>query len=101
VLIDLNDFKTLNDRYGHAAGDDALQHFAGVLRATTRSNDLAARLGGDEFAVLLPDTSGQDARAVADEIRRGVASAPLAMPEATVTLSASIGVASADEDGQA
>lgn len=101
VLIDLNDFKTLNDRYGHAAGDDALQHFAGVLRATTRSSDLAARLGGDEFAVLLPDTSAQDARAVADEIRRGVASTPLTMPEATVTLSASIGVAGADEDGQA
>ncbi len=101
VLIDLNDFKTLNDRYGHAAGDQALQHFAGLLRAATRDTDLVARLGGDEFAVLLPDTAALDARAVTDAIRRGVAATPLVMPEATVTLSASIGVAGADEDGQA
>ena len=99
VLIDLNDFKPLNDRFGHAAGDAALQHFAQLLRASTRKGDVVARLGGDEFCILLPDSTASDARTVADVIRHKTGTESLLLPEASVRLSASIGVASTPEDG--
>lgn len=99
VMVDLNDFKPLNDRFGHAAGDAALQHFAALLRAATRSGDLVARLGGDEFCVLLPQGSATDAKTVVDAIGVKVANTPLTLPDAAATLSASIGIASTAEDG--
>lgn len=99
VLVDLNDFKPLNDRFGHAAGDAALQHFASLLRAATRSGDLVARLGGDEFCVLLPHGNAADAKTVADAISLKVANTPLTLPGAAAILSASIGIASTAEDG--
>jgi len=55
LMLDLDDFKKVNDRYGHLMGDSALKIFAGRLRTAIRGSDLAARLGGDEFVVLLPD----------------------------------------------
>lgn len=99
VLIDLDDFKPLNDRFGHAAGDAALQHFASLLLAATRSGDLVARLGGDEFSVLLPDGGPVDAQTVSDAIKQKIANTPLALPGVAVMLSASIGTASTAEDG--
>ncbi|MBN9335670.1 GGDEF domain-containing protein [Devosia sp.] len=100
VLIDLNDFKPLNDRFGHAAGDAALQFFAQLLRASTRKGDVVARLGGDEFCILLPDSTASDARTVADVVRHKTSTESLLLPEASVRLSASIGVAGTPEDGQ-
>jgi diguanylate cyclase (GGDEF)-like protein len=85
VLCDLDDFKELNDRFGHPAGDEALSEFARTLQSAMRKGDEAFRIGGDEFALLLPDASESDARAalrrVSDEaggIRAsfGVASCP-------------------------
>ena len=61
AYIDLDDFKQLNDRFGHRVGDDALKLIAGAMTATLRSTDVAARLGGDEFAVLLPESGGEAA----------------------------------------
>ncbi|WP_404406534.1 putative bifunctional diguanylate cyclase/phosphodiesterase [Pelagibacterium halotolerans] len=58
LLVDLDHFKTVNDRYGHLAGDAALRHVADAMRRVLRGGDLAARLGGDEFAVLLPGLAG-------------------------------------------
>ncbi len=55
IIVDLDDFKALNDTRGHVAGDQALRHVAGAIRSTCRSVDIAGRLGGDEFAVILPD----------------------------------------------
>lgn len=98
VLIDLNDFKPLNDHFGHAVGDAALQHFARLLGMCTRHGDLVARLGGDEFCILLPDTTAAQAETVAGEIKRKVATTPLTLAGHTVTLSASIGLANSLED---
>lgn len=93
VLIDLNDFKLLNDTFGHAAGDQALSHFAELLRSCVRRNDIVARLGGDEFAILLPETPIEQARTIAAQICKQTDATPLVLPGRTMTLSASIGVA--------
>ncbi|WP_250038244.1 putative bifunctional diguanylate cyclase/phosphodiesterase [Paractinoplanes maris] len=69
LLIDLDDFKTVNDTMGHAAGDALLVEVAERLRATVRADDLVARLGGDEFTILLPHTSPDDARLIADDLQ--------------------------------
>jgi diguanylate cyclase (GGDEF)-like protein len=70
LFADLDDFKRINDRLGHFAGDEALRTFAKLLRAELRAIDTAGRLGGEEFAVLLPGTELEDALVVADRIRR-------------------------------
>ncbi|WP_250006618.1 EAL domain-containing protein [Actinoplanes sp. M2I2] len=69
LLIDLDDFKTVNDTMGHAAGDALLVEVAGRLRGTVRADDLVARLGGDEFTILLPHTGPEDARRIADDLQ--------------------------------
>jgi diguanylate cyclase (GGDEF)-like protein len=61
AYIDLDDFKAMNDRYGHAAGDELLRTFARCAKETVRTLDTVARLGGDEFAILLPETDGEGA----------------------------------------
>lgn len=102
ILIDLNDFKSLNDRFGHLVGDKALKHFARLLLdCARRGGDVIARLGGDEFSLLLPDTSVAHAEALAEVIRRKVASSPMIMQEGSITLSASIGVAANSSEERA
>ena len=73
VVLDLDGFKALNDRHGHAAGDEALSRFALALRAAARDTDLAARLGGDEFALLLPRCGEPVAAEVARRLDRALA----------------------------
>jgi diguanylate cyclase (GGDEF)-like protein len=68
LLIDLNDFKRINDKYGHAVGDSALICAADYFSAQLRASDLVARLGGDEFAILLRDTDGPEAQQVATKL---------------------------------
>jgi diguanylate cyclase (GGDEF)-like protein len=94
LLADLDDFKRINDRFGHPAGDDALRAFADVLRAHLREIDLAGRLGGEEFAVLLPETDLAGALAVAERLRKHVGSRPLMREQGrAIRITASIGVA--------
>ena len=90
ILVDVDDFKGVNDSYGHLVGDHVLAGIGAVLRARVRSVDLVARLGGDEFGVLLPDTDRSAAAAFAERVRRE-ACAGLEVP---VTLS--IGVSGFD-----
>ncbi len=93
LLLDLDHFKQVNDRFGHQAGDQALQAVAAVLHNHLRAVDLPARIGGEEFAVLLPDTSGAGAVEAAERLRAAIAAHPIPHPHATITVSASIGVA--------
>jgi diguanylate cyclase (GGDEF)-like protein len=94
ILADLDDFKQVNDRYGHQAGDDVLQTFADILRTTVREIDLPSRYGGEEFAVLLPQTDLDGAHELAERLRRALAARPMSThPGGLVAVTASFGVA--------
>jgi diguanylate cyclase (GGDEF)-like protein/PAS domain S-box-containing protein len=98
LLIDLDDFKTINDSYGHAAGDQALQEVARRLKGCLRASDTLARLGGDEFTVLLTHLAQPcDARQVADKLLE-VLGQPCQVNGFNVSLGASIGMASLPDD---
>jgi diguanylate cyclase (GGDEF)-like protein len=73
AVLDLDHFKALNDRFGHAAGDTALQCFADTARAALRENDVIGRWGGEEFLVLLPRTSAGDAVGIVERVRAALA----------------------------
>ena len=96
VLIDVDDFKRVNDTLGHTAGDEVLCAIGRIAIDAIRASDLFARVGGEEFALLLPETSQLDALLVAERLRRAVASAAI-LPDRTVTVSA--GITSWPEDG--
>jgi diguanylate cyclase (GGDEF)-like protein len=100
VLLDLDDFKALNDRYGHATGDGVLEELARLLSAHARACDVLARYGGEEFALLVPDTSLEAAVALAEQIRLAVQEHTFrgATPDAPIRVSVSIGVASYQGD---
>ena len=72
LMIDADHFKSINDRFGHAAGDRCLTQIAALLRGVLREGDLAGRLGGEEFGVFLPAITLYEARFIADRISRGV-----------------------------
>jgi diguanylate cyclase (GGDEF)-like protein len=94
VVADLDDFKQVNDRYGHLAGDDVLRAFAEVMRGNVRDIDTAARYGGEEFALLLPETDLEGAASVADRIRAEFAAREIAtFPGAVLNVTVSFGVA--------
>jgi diguanylate cyclase (GGDEF)-like protein len=69
IMADLDDFKSINDTYGHNAGDQVLQAFAALLMENSRQEDLAARLGGEEFIMILPDTGPKDAAILGERLR--------------------------------
>lgn len=72
IMLDLDDFKKYNDRYGHLAGDDLLRELADLIRSALREADTAARYGGEEFVVILPETNGDQAVALAERLRETV-----------------------------
>ncbi|MDX6491871.1 MAG: hypothetical protein QOD43_2116, partial [Gaiellaceae bacterium] len=92
VLFDHDHFKQINDKCGHQAGDDVLRSAADVIRTRVRGTDLAARIGGEEFAVILPGTDLAGAMSLAENLRRDI-SEGVAVPDASLTLTASFGVA--------
>lgn len=93
LMLDLDHFKTVNDRYGHAAGDAVLQRFTELTAALLRQTDILGRLGGEEFAVLLPQTDEAGACGLAERIRVRVASQPIDYDGRTIPITVSIGVA--------
>ena len=99
LLIDLDDFKTINDTMGHAAGDALLVVVARRLQAAVRAGDLVARLGGDEFAVLLSDADSATAAQISEDILRRIAE-DIELLQHTVAVRASIGIAAAEPGGR-
>ena len=101
LLIDIDNFKGFNDRFGHQAGDAVLKGVATALRQSIRSFDVCARYGGEEFAVILPETGAEQATVVAERIRKSVAAYPFAtrVGQKPVKVTASIGVATAPANG--
>lgn len=94
VMLDLDWFKQVNDRYGHAAGDAVLRYFADLIQAEVRKLDTPGRLGGEEFAILLPGTHVTEAAAFAERLRRNLASRVIATAAGDIPVTASLGIAS-------
>ncbi|MFH1804402.1 MAG: diguanylate cyclase [Pseudomonadota bacterium] len=100
LLLDIDHFKRINDRFGHAAGDRVLCEFARIVRNNLRGQDLFARLGGEEFGLLLPHTDGANARAIAERIRLAVDQAVITHNTGEVShLSVSAGLVHQDGGG--
>jgi diguanylate cyclase (GGDEF)-like protein len=91
VLFDLDHFKTINDRFGHQAGDEVLKTAVSLIGGLLRPYDLLARLGGEEFAVLLPGTDADEARQAAERWRADFAGHPFVFENTAVTVTASFG----------
>ncbi|MDH4108255.1 MAG: GGDEF domain-containing protein [Gammaproteobacteria bacterium] len=101
IMIDVDRFKTFNDRFGHVAGDRALSAVAHVLKKQFRSRDLLARFGGDEFAVLLPGLDKNEAVTIAERVRNAVSGTTGSSVDSLIQIpvNVSLGVAELDAEG--
>ncbi|HXZ68021.1 MAG TPA: GGDEF domain-containing protein [Alphaproteobacteria bacterium] len=92
IYIDMNNFKEINDAYGHAAGDDALRHVGKVVKASVRSTDSVGRLGGDEFGVILTRATLDQAKTRAEAIAKTIVETPFEVNGKAIKLSIAYGV---------
>lgn len=92
LVIDADEFKAVNDSFGHQAGDEALRRIATICKVHLRTNDIVGRIGGEEFAALMPGADAALARHVAERLREAICGAPVEHPDGTIDLSVSIGV---------
>ncbi|MGL6309831.1 sensor domain-containing diguanylate cyclase [Aeromonas veronii] len=93
MVLDVDQFKCINDRFGHPLGDSALMHLGRVMQSVLRSEDVLARIGGDEFAILLPNTTLSAAASLAERLRLQVMQSPLPLPDGdklVITISAGL-----------
>jgi two-component system cell cycle response regulator len=95
-ITDIDRFKSVNDTYGHDAGDEVLKEFAARIRSTVRGADLACRFGGEEFVVIMPDTLPETAAGIAERLRHVVESQPFRLRQTgtALTITASLGISS-------
>ncbi len=101
LMVDLDDFKRINDEHGHQAGDRVLRAIAGALRAAVRTSDVVARYGGDEFVVLMPDTDESEGKHVAARAEAAVAGLEHPMADGSaVRVTCSVGLALHPRDGR-
>lgn len=93
MMIDVDHFKSINDRYGHAAGDEVIRHVAAVMSSVLRSNDITGRMGGEEFAVCLPNIGREEAGRIGDRLRTEIAGTEAWFEDIAISLTVSIGIA--------
>lgn len=100
IMIDIDNFKSLNDQFGHECGDDALKAIADCFRQTLRSQDHLARWGGEEFLLLLPETNLAGAQILAEKVREAVGLVPVVAHNQTIhiTVTAAVGELDPEED---
>lgn len=98
IIMDLDNFKMVNDSFGHAAGDVALKQIGQILLKRLRKSDIFARIGGEEFGMLLPLTSLNEAAQLAEELRKVVQSSAVSYEDKNFTITASFGVSSGISD---
>jgi diguanylate cyclase (GGDEF)-like protein len=100
LVLDIDHFKSVNDRFGHDGGDAVIRHVADVCRSTINDTDILARFGGEEFVLLLPQTTGEQAAARAEAMRRKLEASPLQLDRGAVRVTISVGGAEAGADMQ-
>ena len=93
LLVDIDHFKSINDRFGHQVGDDVIVHLANLACGCKRRSNVLARIGGEEFALLLPETDEVQALTVTERLRLEVSSFPLAAVQGALTATVSVGIA--------
>jgi diguanylate cyclase (GGDEF)-like protein len=101
AMIDIDHFKQVNDRHGHAAGDAVLRHFADLARSSFRADDMVGRIGGEEFAVILRGTTVEQACNVCQRLVDRLSAAEIGTPMGPVHVTISIGIAAIAHDGDA
>jgi diguanylate cyclase (GGDEF)-like protein len=99
-MMDIDNFKSLNDTYGHQMGDKVLKTLAAAIKKICRAEDILARYGGEEFVILLPETSSQQALGVAEKVRACVAWLEVPNGSATMRVTASLGVSEYPRHGK-
>jgi diguanylate cyclase (GGDEF)-like protein len=97
VLVDLDDFKSINDRYGHQAGDAVLKKFPEILKGTSRRSDICGRIGGEESLFVITHASQENAKLVAERIRARLQATEFNFKGASQVVTASFGVAGSED----
>ncbi len=100
LMLDIDDFKQINDNYGHPAGDKVLMEFSNLLSDTIRTNDIVARFGGEEFIILMPNISAKDSFIHAEKLRQAIQNHVIFVKNDTLTITASFGVVQLDKQNQ-
>ena len=93
VLIDIDNFKSVNDQYGHPAGDEVIRHLAATIRAVLRSTDQAGRYGGEEFGIILPETDAEGAVVIVERLRLAIETAVVTTQNIEIRYTISSGIA--------
>jgi len=97
VMLDIDNFKRINDSYGHMVGDEVIRHLSAVIREHVRETDISGRYGGEEFVILLADTSSENARVFAERVRKEIAQAIVKYNDIDISYTISLGIAEIDE----
>lgn len=98
LTVDLDHFKSINDRHGHQAGDEVLKSFARIAEQCIRNEDGIGRVGGEEFSIYLMNTSIESAKIIAERLRTTIETSPIKLPSGEIHYSASIGIASYNDN---
>ncbi len=96
LMADIDNFKTINDSYGHETGDKVLKHVAEVMKQSLRQHDTVSRWGGEEFLIILPETDAPSAETIAEKIRSRIEASPVIGDNATIPITLTIGCAQVD-----